>query len=1387
MSLAWLKANVLVGSVSKLVAASLFIATFGLTGCGDDPVKAGVAKGCTLNSDCSGGLVCSFGLCHQECQNTDDCPAGQRCLKTEESNVCQLDNEAQCHFKSDCKDPLVCAIDLQCRNQCQEDEDCLKGQKCADHTCAEPEEVNDEGGLKGAVGFGGEGGGGNDPSPSGGKGGTGGSTNGDAGGEGGMPPSTECVAGEECVPEDEPCQVGTVACTGGVATCEVVSDADDGTECGTDQVCSDGACVACQAGKACDVENGDGCVKGELSCATGPSCEVAGNQTNGKTCGTDKVCASGTCTACKVGDACDPVDQLCKNGVLSCSAGPVCNPTTNKAAGFECDTDKVCDSAASCVACKPDAACEPVANECHLGKQECATGPNCVDQQLPADDGVSCTSGSGTYNFCTAGACVACQNNNPCIPANPCHKGSLNCATTPPTCTDLATNATDGLACGDEKSCIAGECLANDRKLSVNATPAGTTIDAAFGPVTVTLLDKNDAPVPGTTLTVVAPAGASAGATTTSIAGTSQITGRVGRTVGAHKFTVSAPGASSVEFTVQATAPANDAIYTLVNVNHLSGVPTTPVAGTAAKLSGEARAMTVATDGTVYVGDNCTVYKLSAQGALTRIAGAANGGCGDAGDNGPGTSATLYYPSGLALDETQNVLYIAQTGYPRVRQVDLATGKIYAFAGSTGASNVSPWGNNGPADAAYVYPSGVGVAPNGDLFISDQQTSQIRRVNSARQITAYLGRDVPCTTDGPLTFYNCGGQGDSCSFAWDKDGRPFVSAYFCGAGLSNVRGVARVQEDGSGKPTSLTLIAGTTGVNVGEGGTATAAGFKSTPGLAFDKAGNLYLSTRGDNLIRRIDSLTDQITTVAGTGEAGYAGDYVAGTTAKLDSPTTIGFDGANNLYFADSGNFAVRSVWNVGDLTVGAGKLATTGGTGQTVKRDALFQPLSVKVTDGADAVIQGVPVTWKRIDLGSGLSSTGAASVVQVTTILGISSMSGRVGLASGNYKFEASFADIHGVAVTGSPQSFTVTAEDPAAGTIFPVVSTSHTSKLGSGTGPATFTTLYGGAYGIVSASDGTFYVSENCAVYKVTPRGEISVFAGTPGTCAAAGGDSGPAVGAKLYYPRGMAIDETNGILYIADSQNSRIRAVTMNTSPPKISTFAGGAADNGTNHGDGGPATAANLGVVYSVTVGPDGKVYVPDTGRGVRVVDGAGTITTWLGQNYPSGCALNTPALYYTDTTTMVRFASNGDAYVSGRICEGASTSETKGIVVVPAAGGALTRIAGLSTGATTDGILATAALLPAFNDFIIDGSGNIFLALANTTNGNRIRRIDNASKQITTIAGDGTAGYSVGSASGDYVASTTVRVYDPSRLALWPGGHLLIADDTNYTVRMIW
>jgi hypothetical protein len=105
----------------------------------------------------------------------------------------------------------------------------------------------------------------------------------------------------------------------------------------------------------------------------------------------------------------------------------------------------------------------------------------------------------------------------------------------------------------------------------------------------------------------------------------------------------------------------------------------------------------------------------------------------------------------------------------------------------------------------------------------------------------------------------------------------------------------------------------------------------------------------------------------------------------------------------------------------------------------------------------------------------------------------MTGRVGLVTGNYNVTASYTDIHGTAATDSPGTFTVAAEAPAAGTIFPVMNYVHTSGLGGVPGPATYAKMQSYTLGVQVASDGTIYAADSCAVYAITPQGPTSAFA------------------------------------------------------------------------------------------------------------------------------------------------------------------------------------------------------------------------------------------------------------------------------------------------------
>src|SRR5260221_8806873 len=117
--------------VSRVFAA-LVLGTLALlaANCSSDEKTVGLAEGCHINTDCNNPLSCTFGKCHRACETTRDCLDGAHCLKVAGGNVCQQPAETKCTFTSDCPEPLKCAVDSQCRVECQEARDCIPGQNC---------------------------------------------------------------------------------------------------------------------------------------------------------------------------------------------------------------------------------------------------------------------------------------------------------------------------------------------------------------------------------------------------------------------------------------------------------------------------------------------------------------------------------------------------------------------------------------------------------------------------------------------------------------------------------------------------------------------------------------------------------------------------------------------------------------------------------------------------------------------------------------------------------------------------------------------------------------------------------------------------------------------------------------------------------------------------------------------------------------------------------------------------------------------------------------------------------------------------------------------------------------------------------------------------------
>jgi hypothetical protein len=182
---------------SALVLAALWGGAWACSS-DDELVPAGLAKPCSLNSDCRSPLVCVFRLCHAQCKEDRDCGGELRCVAGYDGNVCQLESEIACDGDDSCPARQVCGRDGECRDLCQKDADCTDGQLCANSgECASSDPTKDKvdpdgniqvdpfgsGGKPSLGGQGGESGEGG--SSSGGRGGTAGNGGAGAGGSSG--------------------------------------------------------------------------------------------------------------------------------------------------------------------------------------------------------------------------------------------------------------------------------------------------------------------------------------------------------------------------------------------------------------------------------------------------------------------------------------------------------------------------------------------------------------------------------------------------------------------------------------------------------------------------------------------------------------------------------------------------------------------------------------------------------------------------------------------------------------------------------------------------------------------------------------------------------------------------------------------------------------------------------------------------------------------------------------------------------------------------------------------------------------------------------------------------------------------------------------------------
>jgi uncharacterized protein (TIGR03437 family) len=614
-------------------------------------------------------------------------------------------------------------------------------------------------------------------------------------------------------------------------------------------------------------------------------------------------------------------------------------------------------------------------------------------------------------------------------------------------------------------------------------------------------------------------------------------------------------------------------------------------------------------------------------------------------------------------------------------------------------------------------PISVAVDSSGNIYIADEADNRIRKVDPQGIISTYAGTGVPGYS-GDLGQAAAAKLNTPSSIALDAKGNMYVAD----SGNFVIR---RIAVDGT-----INTIAGNGNPTAaGDNGPAISAQIDPVA-VAVDTQGNYYIAD-GDNYRIRMVNANGIITTIAGTGTAGYSGDGGQATSATIDFVTDLAVDNAGNVYLADYYNLAIREIAATGVITTIAGGInygSIDGGVPATM---VIMVPDGVALDGSGNLYISdddlNNTVIW-RLDLSTDLIFTvagtgavgfqgdgGPAIAAELNSPGGLAISAGQVYFADTENARVRKIANTIISTVAGTsirdngPATLTFLnypeglAIDSAGDILVADTGNNAARRFRVGGDINTFGQVLGTPYGVAVDQAGNFYVtnegfgfpSDNPHILKLEPDGTTSIIAGNGPD--GFGGDTGQAGDASINTPQGVAVD-TAGNVYLADFGNNRVRMINTQGI---ITTIAGDGKPFFS--GDGGPATAAGMNPA-GVAVDGLGDVFIVDESNNrIRKVTPNQIITTVVGTGVPGYTGDGGPATAATlNTPTGIALDQAGNLYIADLGNSVVRRVTANGLITTIAGNGTLTPSSG-------DGGPAAAAALNPWG-VAVDQAGNVYV-----------------------------------------------------------------------------